>query len=37
MKEFLTYANDVAALSTTKSGAIESFPSQDDLKKAKIK
>ena len=37
MKEFLTYANAVAALSTTKSGAIESFPSQDDLKKAKIK
>jgi fructokinase len=37
MKEFLTYANNVAALSTTKSGAIESFPSQDDLKKAKIK
>jgi fructokinase len=37
MKEFLTFANDVAALSTTKSGAIESFPSQDDLKKAKIK
>jgi fructokinase len=37
MKEFLTYANAVAALSTTKSGAIESFPSQDDLIKAKIK
>jgi len=37
MKEFLTYANQVAALSTTKSGAIESFPSQDDLKRAKIK
>ena len=37
MKEFLTFANNVAALSTTKSGAIESFPSQDDLKKAKIK
>ncbi len=37
MKEFLTYANDVAALSTTKSGAIESFPSLEDLKKAKIK
>jgi fructokinase len=37
MKEFLTFANDVAALSTTKSGAIESFPSQEDLKKAKIK
>jgi fructokinase len=37
MKEFLTFANDVAALSTTKSGAIESFPSQDELKKAKIK
>ena len=37
MKDFLTYANAVAALSTTKSGAIESFPSQDDLKKAKIK
>jgi fructokinase len=37
MKEFLTFANDVASLSTTKSGAIESFPSQDDLKKAKIK
>jgi len=36
MKEFLTYANDVAALSTTKSGAIESFPSLEDLKKAKI-
>ena len=36
MKDFLTYANAVAALSTTKSGAIESFPSQDDLKKAKI-
>jgi fructokinase len=37
MKDYLTYANAVAALSTTKSGAIESFPSQDDLKKAKIK
>ena len=37
MKEYLSFANDVAALSTTKSGAIESFPSQDDLKKAKIK
>jgi fructokinase len=37
MKDFLTYANAVAALSTTKSGAIESFPRQDDLKKAKIK
>jgi fructokinase len=37
MKEFLTFANDVAALSTTKSGAIESFPSLEDLKKAKIK
>jgi fructokinase len=37
MKDFLTFANEVAALSTTKSGAIESFPSQDDLKKAKIK
>jgi fructokinase len=37
MKDFLTYANAVAALSTTKSGAIESFPNQDDLKKAKIK
>jgi fructokinase len=36
MKDFLTYANAVAALSTTKSGAIESFPRQDDLKKAKI-
>jgi fructokinase len=37
MKEYLSFANDVAALSTTKSGAMESFPSQDDLKKAKIK
>jgi fructokinase len=37
MKEFLIYANDVAALTTTKSGAIESFPTQDELKKAKIK
>jgi fructokinase len=37
MKDYLTFANAVAALSTTKSGAIESFPSQDDLKKAKIK
>ena len=37
MKEFLTYANAVAALSTTKSGAIESFPSLEDLKKARIK
>ena len=37
MKEYLSFANDVAALSTTKSGAIESFPSQEDLKKAKIK
>jgi fructokinase len=36
MKDFLTFANAVAALSATKSGAIESFPRQDDLKKAKI-
>jgi fructokinase len=36
-KEFLTYANEVAALSCTKPGAIESFPTQDELKKAKIK
>ena len=37
MKEYLSFANGVAALSTTKSGAIESFPSLEDLKKAKIK
>ena len=37
MKEFLSFANEVAALSTTKSGAIASFPTRDDLKKAKIK
>lgn len=37
MKDFATFANNVAALSCTKSGAIDSFPSLEDLKKAKIK
>jgi len=37
MKDFATFANEVAALSCTKSGAIDSFPSLEDLKKAKIK
>jgi fructokinase len=37
LKEFATYANEVAALACTKSGAIESFPTLDTLKKAKIK
>lgn len=37
MKDFATFANYVAALSCTKSGAIDSFPSLEDLKKAKIK
>jgi fructokinase len=37
MKEALTFANQVAALVCTKVGAIDAFPSQEDLKKAKIK
>lgn len=37
MKDYLTFANHVAALSCQKSGAIESYPTLEDLKKLKIK
>lgn len=37
IKDYLTFANEVAALSCTKPGAIEAFPTLEDLKKAKIK
>ncbi len=37
MKDFANFANEVAALSCTKSGAIESFPTLEEIKKAKIK
>ncbi len=37
LKDYLVFANKVAAFVCTKAGAISALPSQDDLKKAKIK
>jgi sugar/nucleoside kinase (ribokinase family) len=37
MKDGLTFANQFAALVCTKPGAMSALPTQDDLKKAKIK
>jgi fructokinase len=37
MKDYLNFANQVAALVVTKVGAIDALPTREDLKKAKIK